>query len=161
VPTTSESVPRVVASESFSTASGSELGFRKGLIDGASLATARGTESGAQVEHFSCEWSRRQRCVIIRRARKREERGKAPSALIPAQRDAGRNPARELGIGNQHAAWRLTQKRENLRVVVVEVEMRRKIWLTLAVRALRQAHADFTYATRDRMRPHAVKFRQP
>jgi hypothetical protein len=36
----------------FSTASGSERVFRKGLIDRASLATARGTDPSAQVEIF-------------------------------------------------------------------------------------------------------------
>jgi hypothetical protein len=35
-----------------STASGSERGFRKGLIDGASLATARGADASARVEKF-------------------------------------------------------------------------------------------------------------
>jgi hypothetical protein len=35
-----------------STASGSERRFRKRLIDGISLATARGTDSEAQVEYF-------------------------------------------------------------------------------------------------------------
>ena|SRR5215813_9834393 len=38
-----------------STASGSERGFRKGLIDGAPLATARGTDSEAQVEKLGDE----------------------------------------------------------------------------------------------------------
>jgi hypothetical protein len=31
------------------------LAALKGLIDGASLDTASGAESSAQVEHFSCE----------------------------------------------------------------------------------------------------------
>ena len=35
-----------------STASGSGRGFRRGLIDGASLATARGTDPEAEVELF-------------------------------------------------------------------------------------------------------------
>jgi hypothetical protein len=40
----SESVSRAVASEAF-----------EGLLDGASLATARGTEPSAQVEKFSSQ----------------------------------------------------------------------------------------------------------
>jgi hypothetical protein len=36
----------------FSTASGSERGFRKGFIDGSSLATARGTDPSAPVKFF-------------------------------------------------------------------------------------------------------------
>src|SRR6266508_3466409 len=46
VRTTLDSAPRAVASEAF-----------KGLMDGASLATARGTESSTQVEIFSAKTS--------------------------------------------------------------------------------------------------------
>src|SRR5262249_19564150 len=83
---TSDSVPRAVASEAFSTASGSERGFRrtygwslarcrsryrkdlwmeprslplavlKGLMDGASFATALNTGLSIQVEIFSAKY---------------------------------------------------------------------------------------------------------
>src|SRR5262245_2930274 len=56
-----------------STASGSERGFRKGRIDGVSLATARGTDPEAQTEisdrrgwiEMSFEWLRRSRWTAL------------------------------------------------------------------------------------------------
>ncbi|HEU0179356.1 MAG TPA: hypothetical protein VFV58_34260 [Blastocatellia bacterium] len=39
-------------------------------------------------------------------------------------------PARELAIGNQHTAGWPTLEQKNLKVVVVEVEMSRKVGLT-------------------------------
>jgi hypothetical protein len=56
--------------------------------------------------------------LFLERERERDGRG------------AGQNPARELAIGNQHTARRPALKRENRRVVAVEVEMRRRILLT-------------------------------